>query len=76
MSYLQSPAQNEKILKDPTASKYFKRSTRWITSRFIDNIIQEIKDLNSNSLLDIGCGTGFISKILVEFHPHIIGTDI
>lgn len=76
MSYLQTLAQNPEIQKDPTASKYFKRSTRWITTRFFDNIVEEIKDANSTSLLDIGCGTGFISKILHEFQPHIIGTDI
>lgn len=67
---------NNKIQKDPTAQKYFSPTTRGITKRFIDNILEEIKHLGINSLLDVGCGTGYITKKLKDYASVCIGCDI
>lgn len=64
------------IQKDTTAEKYFNPLTKGITRKFIDNILAEIKNLGINSLLDIGCGTGYITQKLKDYVPTCIGCDI
>lgn len=64
------------IQDDPTAQKYFNPLTRGVTKRFIENILSQVKDLEVESLLDIGCGTGYITKSLMAYFPNCIACDL
>ena len=52
------------IHEDETAEKYFNPMTKYVSRNFVKNIISEVRFLNTKSILDIGCGTGYISKQL------------
>ena len=64
------------IREDPTAQKYFNPLTKGVTKNFIDDFLAEIKNLKIDSLLDVGCGTGYITKKLKIYPSTCIGCDI
>lgn len=65
------------LICDETSAKYCKISTKWITNLFIDNIIQKLSRSRPLLLLDIGCGTGFITqKISSSLESKVICCDI
>ena len=65
------------LMQDETSRKYFGKSTRWITGLFIQNVLKTLKELNPKSILDIGCGTGYIiKKIENSLDVEIVGCDI
>ncbi len=62
--------------KDWTEEKYHNILTKGITSNFIKNLLIEVKKFKTNSVLDIGCGTGYITKRISLVKPKVIGCDI
>ena len=65
------------LMQDETSRKYFGKSTRGITGLFIQNVLKTLKELNPKSILDIGCGTGYIiKKIKNSLDVEIVGCDI
>lgn len=64
------------IQDDPTAQKYFNPLTKGVTENFIKNILSEIDSLNVSSLLDVGCGTGYITKRLMDHSSKCIACDL
>jgi ubiquinone/menaquinone biosynthesis C-methylase UbiE len=65
------------LLHDETSEKYFKLSTKWITGLFIKNILLSLKNNNPSTILDAGCGTGYISdKINQSLDADIICCDL
>lgn len=64
------------IREDPTAQKYFNPLAGGITKNFIDNFLVDIKNLKMDSLLDIGCGTGYITKSWKFTFPHVLGVTL
>jgi len=69
--------EDRSLYQDETSKKYVARSTRWVTGRFIDNIINYIKYIQPESILDVGCGTGYVSeKIERSTGVAIVGCDI
>jgi ubiquinone/menaquinone biosynthesis C-methylase UbiE len=56
--------ENSLLLQDETSEKYFRFSTRRITGIFIEKIILQLKKNNPKTILDIGCGTGYITDII------------
>ena len=64
------------IQEDPTAQKYFNPLTRMATASFIKNVLDEIESLQVDSILDIGCGTGYITKSLMAYSPNCIACDL
>jgi SAM-dependent methyltransferase len=68
---------DKSLSMDETSKKYVAKSTKWITSRFIDNIIEEIDGIGPESILDVGCGTGYVSgKIERSTGIEVLGCDI
>lgn len=65
-----------KIQDDPTAQKYFNPLTHGVSKRFIENILSQVEDLEVESLLDIGCGTGYITKSLKPHVPNCVACDL
>jgi ubiquinone/menaquinone biosynthesis C-methylase UbiE len=55
---------NSLLFKDETSEKYFRFSTRRITGIFIKKILLHLKKNNPKNILDIGCGTGYITDII------------
>jgi len=66
----------EIIKNDPTAQKYFNIMTRGITRNFVNTILNELKDLEINSLLDVGCGTGYITNEFAKYFNFCVGCDL
>lgn len=65
------------LMQDETSRKYFNISTKWITNHFIENILKTLKELNAKSILDIGCGPGYITKKIINYLDiEIVGCDI
>ena len=65
------------LMRDETSRKYFSRSTKRIANLFIKNILKTLKEFNAKSILDIGCGTGYITKkIKNSLDVEIVGCDI
>lgn len=64
------------IQNDPTAQKYFGRFSSMATDNFINNILSEIDSLQISSILDVGCGTGFMTKRLKAHSSNCIACDI
>lgn len=63
-------------MQDDTTQKYFGFSTKWITRIFIKNVLEQLKKNNPSTILDIGCGTGYISnKIRNSLDTRIICCD-
>lgn len=68
---------NQYLITDETSAKYFNRTTRGITRKFIDNLLSELISLKPNTVLDIGCGTGYITNIMShELDSTVIGCDM
>ncbi len=55
---------NSLLLRDETSEKYFRFSTRRITGAFIEKILAKLKENNPKNILDIGCGTGYITDMI------------
>jgi len=66
----------DELRKDDTTNKYFNLLTRRITNSFSKNILNDIKKLNINSILDVGCGTGYLTNKIYSIVPNVIGCDI
>lgn len=67
---------NFDIEKDLTSEKYFNPLTRGMTKKFIGNLLSEIRNLEINSLLDVGCGTGYITEKLKSYASSSVGCDL
>jgi ubiquinone/menaquinone biosynthesis C-methylase UbiE len=62
---------------DETCQKYFKKSTGWITRIFTENVISALDRLKPASILDVGCGNGYISDIISRsLNVRVIGCDL
>ncbi|MBP1928314.1 2-polyprenyl-3-methyl-5-hydroxy-6-metoxy-1,4-benzoquinol methylase [Methanolinea mesophila] len=67
----------DQLLHDETSGKYFKRSTGWITRIFIRNVVRELEELNPDTVLDVGCGTGYVTDIIGgALNVSVIGCDL
>jgi SAM-dependent methyltransferase len=65
------------LFRDETSRKYFRFSTRWITGIFIGTIIQLLRQKRPETLLDIGCGTGYITdKIKRSVDTGVVCCDV
>ncbi len=65
------------FIRDETAQKYFKRSTGWITRIFIGNVIRDLAELKPDSILDVGCGTGYVTDIISgSLKVNVVGCDL
>ena len=68
---------NQYLRRDETSAKYCNRMTKGITHRFIENLLTEIRLLVPETILDVGCGTGYITNIMAnELKSTIIGCDV
>lgn len=56
--------ENSFLFEDETSQKYFRFSTRRITGIFIKKIILHLKKNNPKIMLDVGCGTGYLTDIV------------
>lgn len=63
------------IKEDITAEKYFRPTTKGLTTNFIKKLLMEVENLKLNSILDIGCGTGYISQQLKNHSSFCVGCD-
>lgn len=64
------------LTRDETSRKYFLFSTRWITGRFISGVLKHLKKTSPGTILDIGCGTGFVTDALQKSAgADIVGCD-
>ena len=65
------------LLMDETSAKYFNLTTRKITQQFVKTLLLEIKLLKPKIILDVGCGTGYITNIISnELDSTVIGCDV
>ncbi len=68
---------NRYLTMDETSAKYFNKMTKGITHLFIKNLVSELKELKPDTILDVGCGTGYITNIISnELNSTVIGCDI
>lgn len=65
----------EKLKKDETTQKYFNFLARWPTLIFINDVLKKIKRINPGNILDVGCGTGYITKRIAKINPNLIAVD-
>jgi len=56
--------ENSLLFQDETSEKYFRFSTKWITCLFIQKILKQLEKNNPKIILDVGCGTGYITDII------------
>jgi ubiquinone/menaquinone biosynthesis C-methylase UbiE len=52
------------LIQDETSQKYFRFSTKWITEIFIKTVVFQLKKNNPETILDVGCGTGYITDVI------------
>lgn len=52
------------LIQDETSQKYFQFSTKWITGIFIKTMLGQLKKNNPKTILDVGCGTGYITDVI------------
>lgn len=65
------------LVQDSTSEKYFQFQTKWITHLFIKNLINLLKKNNPAFILDVGCGTGYISnKLDNSLNSNIVCCDL
>jgi 2-polyprenyl-3-methyl-5-hydroxy-6-metoxy-1,4-benzoquinol methylase len=64
-----------KIKEDETTQKYFDRISKGPSHKFIENIIKEIKPLKVKNILDVGCGTGYVTKEIAKINQNITACD-
>ena len=70
-------SDNSMFLRGDMSDKYYRFSTRWITGLFIRNIIDQLHKYSPESILDAGCGTGYIAnEIKKSFNGTIISFDL
>ena len=50
---------------------------RWVTCRFVEEILAQVKELSSESILDVGCGEGYVTRRLAEIPSvrKVVGLD-
>lgn len=63
------------MIKDETSQKYFNNITSGVTHQFIFNVLEDIKKIKPANLLDIGCGTGYITKKFLNLVPEVTACD-
>tara|TARA_Y100000590_G_scaffold247281_1_gene277843 strand:+ start:5044 stop:5601 length:558 start_codon:yes stop_codon:yes gene_type:complete len=56
--------------------KKLKKSEQYLPAEDTFFLADQINELNGNSALDIGCGSGYLTKILESNFKTVIGTDI
>jgi ubiquinone/menaquinone biosynthesis C-methylase UbiE len=70
-------AEKTLLNRDETSAKYCQVSTRWITEHFIQNIIMTLQNDPPAFMLDVGCGTGYITdKIVSSMNTALICCDM
>jgi ubiquinone/menaquinone biosynthesis C-methylase UbiE len=70
-------SDNTRFVQDGSSDKYYRFSTRWITELFIRNIIDQVRKINPESILDAGCGTGYVAnEIKKSFNANMISFDL
>lgn len=75
------PARNDLSIYDTYASGWWSGETRWL--RLLQNMVPArlayftpiVGDWRDKSVLDLGCGGGFMSEALAERGAHVIGVD-
>lgn len=75
------PALNDLSIYDTHASRWWTGETRWL--RLLQNMVPArlayftpiVGDWCGKSVLDLGCGGGFMSEALAERGAHVIGVD-
>lgn len=64
------------LTRDETSRKYVQYSTRWVTGKFIAGVLQQLKKTRPGTILDIGCGTGFVTDAVQKSAgADIVGCD-
>jgi len=73
---MEKQSDMERLKKDSTTQKYFNPMTKKLTEIFIKNIISEIETIKPAHMLDVGCGTGYVTE-KVSFHcPSVVACDV
>jgi len=81
MKHSPDPARNDLSIYDTFASSWWTGETRWL--RLLQNMVPArlsyftpiVGDWRGKSVLDLGCGGGFMSEALAQRGAHVIGVD-
>ena len=66
----------DSLKKDSTTQKYFNPMTKKVTQIFIKKILNEIEIINPFNILDVGCGTGYITEKISSYGKPVTGCDV
>ena len=64
------------IREDLSAEKYFRLMTKGLTRSFIKKFLIEVENPKLNFILDLGCGTGYITQKLKNYSSFCVGCDL
>src|SRR6476646_10722773 len=81
MNHSPDSARNDLSIYDTYASSWWTGETRWL--RLLQNMVPArldyfttiVGDWRGKSVLDLGCGGGFMSEALAQRGAHVIGVD-
>lgn len=81
MKQIPPPARNDLSIYDTHATDWWTGETRWL--RLLQNMVPArlayfnpiVGDWRGKSVLDLGCGGGFMSEALARRGAHVIGVD-